>query len=749
MSTTQKTNLLSIIAFCTAAAYLGTPQVLAHDSTGPLGGTKLALKTATQGPKHKFRFVSRKQPYTFIGHSPRQVESWLLLRGFGNNEAGTGKIVLDPNYWFPLGDPTVPKGYKYFDAEGTRGGITKVVLKPGSLSVKGKGENWPLHVEGALTNVWTYFGIENESYCANFGGTIKKNDVGRFLAKKAPAPTACLDAICGNGIVELGEECDDGNLVIGDGCTSACVFGNCSGTEYDSTFAAIEDLVFSVNGCTNGVCHGANPGAGELDLSPSVAYDNLIDVPSDGSSFDRVVPSAPNSSSLYLKLLKAVDPDATDIPGVGMPSGLPPLSEDLLEAVRLWILGGAPETGTVAGTESLLSGCFPEPGPISITPLQPPATGEGVQHVMPTFTLPAETETEVCFATYYDFSSDIPANFVTPSGDHYYSRARITRQDPHSHHMVVFLSGFDASYVNDPSYGTWTCIGGSSDGTTCNPVSEGACGEGICRSELQASLACIGYGPSGGANAAVAALGIGGAGSGNGSVEDAPGFYTKIPIRGILYWNSHAFNLTNQDHQMQAWVNHEFTDNLQHEVQEEVDAHDIYIAAGQAPFTRESYCSTHTYPQGARIVMLSSHTHERGEFFWMEDSSGTRIYESFDYRDPVQKYYDPPIVLDSPLAAERTITYCATYNNGVAADGSPDPTTVRRRSVTPQNASLCVPTACTAGQVGSPCSGPTDHASCDSVPGAGDGFCDACAITAGVSTQDEMFILTSRWYQGP
>lgn len=29
-------------------------------------------------------------------------------------------------------------------------------------------------------------------------------------------------ATCGNGIIEPGEECDDGNLVNGDGCTSAC-----------------------------------------------------------------------------------------------------------------------------------------------------------------------------------------------------------------------------------------------------------------------------------------------------------------------------------------------------------------------------------------------------------------------------------------------------------------------------------------------------------------------------------------------
>ena len=29
-------------------------------------------------------------------------------------------------------------------------------------------------------------------------------------------------AVCGNGILETGEECDDGNLINGDGCSSTC-----------------------------------------------------------------------------------------------------------------------------------------------------------------------------------------------------------------------------------------------------------------------------------------------------------------------------------------------------------------------------------------------------------------------------------------------------------------------------------------------------------------------------------------------
>ena len=135
-----------------------------------------------------------------------------------------------------------------------------------------------------------------------------------------------------------------------------------------------------------------------------------------------------------------------------------------------------------------------------------------------------------------------------------------------------------------------------------------------------------------------------------------------------------------------------------------------------------------------------------GEVFWILDPADEQIYINYTYDDPLTKVFDPPLAFDAPSSAGRTLTYCATYNNGVAPDGSPDPSSVRKRSVTPQNAGLCYPLGCTQGQVGATCNGPTDHASCDSSPGAGDGLCDACTITAGVSTEDEMFVLLGSYY---
>jgi len=96
---------------------------------------------------------------------------------------------------------------------------------------------------------------------------------------------------------------------------------------------------------------------------------------------------------------------------------------------------------------------------------------------------------------------------------------------------------------------------------------------------------------------------------------------------------------------------------------------------------------------------------------------------------------------DAADEAQRTLTYCVDYNNGVHDDGTPDTRLVTRLSTMPDR-TTCTPVACVAGKVGAPCHGAADGASCDSSPAAGDGQCDACPITAGATTENEMFVLT-------
>ena len=516
--------------------------------------------------------------------------------------------------------------------------------------------------------------------------------------------------------------------------------------QFDGTFAAIQKVVFENKGCTQDVCHGSGRSGG-LDLRAGSAYANLLEVPSTSSPNPRIQPGEPSESFLFQKLEAATRPGSVTIAGSPMPSGLPPLSENELEAIRLWIEAGAPETGSVGDAESgsadtigkLLDACLPPAGPITIEPLKPPAANEGVQFVMPTYVLPASSEQEICFASYYDVSGVVPPSLQDPARGVFYMNGSRIRQDPQSHHFIFKHSGLDASFVHDPAFGTWTCHGGEHAGDVCEPTDLAACGGGICTSEVRNTVACIGYGPDEGA-LDLASGGLAGAQTAQQYVPPRDGVYREVPLRGLLYWNSHAFNLTSEDHDMNGRINLFYAHDRRYEWIDGTDSSHVYIAHGQAPYTVQSYCADHVVPRDVQVISISSHTHKRGKRFWVTAPDGSEIYESLTYSDPTEQQYDPPLRFDSPDAAERTLRFCATYNNGVKSDGSPDPSTVTRLSRMPDRAS-CKPVACTAGKIGAACNGAGDGAACDSSPGAGDGECDACPITAGVTTENEMFVI--------
>ncbi|HMI88708.1 MAG TPA: hypothetical protein VK550_31735 [Polyangiaceae bacterium] len=541
----------------------------------------------------------------------------------------------------------------------------------------------------------------------------------------------------GNGSSDdAGAGRDDAATPPGDGACSA---------SFDSTYAAIQTVIFQKRGCTQDACHGSQA-QGQLDLRPEVAYQNLIDVPAVGSSMKRVDPGLPSRSYLYQKLQAALYPERSEISGSPMPNG-GSLTSDELTAMHLWIEGGAPKDGSVLddghhGGQSLsglLNACLPPGAPVTIKPLDPPAAEQGIQFEMPPYPLAARTEKEVCFAGYYDFTDRVPARFKDDQKGVFFANGLQMRQDPQSHHLVIMHTGLGPDYVHDPSFGTWRCQGGARQGDECEPTDIAFCGEGMCASESKASTACIGYGPK---EAAVDASGggIGAAMAPQTYFPPRDGVYRQIPLRGILYYNSHAFNLTGEDHQMHGRLNVLYTSDLRNEeVFVAVSAH-VFAATGIAPFTKSPVCADYVVPLGASMIRLTSHTHKRGERFWVTLPNGDEIYESLVYSDPLYKQFEPGMLFDSADATQRTLHYCATYNNGVRADGTPDVNVVTRASTMPAQTS-CSPIACVRGKTAQPCAGASDNASCDSSPGAGDGWCDACAIASGVTSENEMFIV--------
>ena len=524
---------------------------------------------------------------------------------------------------------------------------------------------------------------------------------------------------------------------------------------YDSTYAAIQDIVFERRGCTADACHGSGA-SGALDLRADVSYANLFDAPSVASDLSRVHPGTKERSFLWWKLLAAKDA-SVEVAGSPMPLGTDPLTDDELDLVRLWIQAGAPEEGTVLDSEALVNGCLPEPEPILIEPLAAPDPSEGVQLELPPFDLIASSETEVCIPTWFDLTDVVPDEFKTPDGKFFYWSGFEIRQDPSSHHLLVQtpITAFSGADIDPSLVDGWSCLRGPRHGESCDPLDENACGDGgFCTGPVEFSTACSGYEPA----PSVTTISFTGTQQAQFQFTNYPGVFAIAPIKGLIFWNSHAFNLTTSDTQMHARVNWIYAKDRRWPIQRVNDPGfgiARLIFEGARPFTESTMCSEEVLPKGAHVTRMNSHTHKRGKRFWYELLDGTLLYESFVYNDPLEKHFDPPLVLDSDDPAERTIRWCSLYNNGVDEDGNPDPETVTRASRIPyavslaaaglENIGLCEPTQCVnEGAIGRQCNDRIDNqrgddAACDTSPGAGDGVCDACRIMGGVTTENEMF----------
>lgn len=597
--------------------------------------------------------------------------------------------------------------------------------------------------------------------CSGTDSTTEDSQTAPVSVQPADAGTSRRDASVGPSRVEQtpagpsadGTEKEDSEPEAG--CAS-----------FDSSFAAIQKLIFERRGCTASACHGEAK-LGDLDLRAEVAWENLVDAKSSNSSKMRVQPGTAADSFLFQKLAAGTAPGSVQIAGSPMPIGMQPLSESELEAVQLWIVKGAPKEGSVSdptkGVDvgTLLDACLPEATPVKAKPLEPPMPDEGVQLRLPRYTLKAGTEVEQCIPFAYDLTEKVPARFKDVARNVMFTNGSRVRQDPQSHHMVVWNPAKDLTSVSatDPA---WTCHGGNAEGKQCN-AQRGSldCGdEGVCAGPPTPGTLCnvdttalAAGGPptldtlaqlvelltSGGLPAQIANTQ-----SAQQYIPPFDGVYEEIPLRGILWFNSHAFNLTEQDTVLEARLNYYYAQEL-HQEMRPVNVVDFnHIADGQAPFTRKTYCEKTVVPQSYSIAMMTGHTHRRGEHFWVTDAAHEKIYESFSYSDPAYTRFEPWKKFDQAEEASRTLEYCATYNNGLTKDDKPDLELVTRLSRMPKQTS-CVPVACVAGKVTSAC---TTDRDCDSTVGANDGACDACPIKGGQTTENEMFVLMP-WYVLP
>ncbi|MBW2222901.1 MAG: hypothetical protein JRF54_01565, partial [Deltaproteobacteria bacterium] len=418
--------------------------------------------------------------------------------------------------------------------------------------------------------------------------------------------------------------------------------------------------------------------------------------------------------------------------------------------MRLWLRAGAPSDSIVGGTLELLGceGTF-DPDPNKINPLPPPASDEGVQFYAGGWDLGAEAEDEVCFASHYDFSDQVPVEYQVDCDQFgegrkcFAFRRNELAQDGQSHHSIINVY----TPESDPKggdWGPWECLGGDNAGQSCEPGSTDECGpRSQCTTPAITRVGCVAYphapvdfglgGGVGGASGSQVPL----SGAQESTAVDLPpeGVYSVLPLRGFISWNSHGFNLTKKDTSIEQWVNLTFASESERvwPRRQIFEAGNIFAMSSVAPFAKREVCTTWTLPQHSQLLSLSSHMHGRGELFriWLPPNDACVGTSPNDY--------------SSAASEDRTFKACAVYDNG--AD---NPLEVKRESTKPNTpvcsfplaACGCAPAerACFGGDnEGEPCNG--DASVC-----TGGGVCDACPLLGGVTTDDEMFIPLGSYY---
>jgi hypothetical protein len=98
-----------------------------------------------------------------------------------------GSYNLPASGWKYVGKSGQGKGYKFKGATD----VKSVVVKNGKIVAVGKGSNLDISLANDPTPVTVVLDLGDQHYCARFGGTPKFTAGKKYLAKGAPAPSAC------------------------------------------------------------------------------------------------------------------------------------------------------------------------------------------------------------------------------------------------------------------------------------------------------------------------------------------------------------------------------------------------------------------------------------------------------------------------------------------------------------------------------------------------------------------------------
>lgn len=223
-----------------------------------VAGKRLVAKDSANSKADKIVFKYIADPGLFTLDSPL-CPAQSKLRLIDSNEVHS-EIALDCNNWSVSGP-----GYKYKEAPGGSGSLRKISYRLGRLLVTIKGAPYASDpVSGPVDFVETRLAIGSTEVCGRWEAPPSKfTKNGPTVSAKGPT-IACI-VECGNSIIEAPEQCDDGDLVSGDGCDSNCTLTAC-GNGIQTAGEACDDGNLddgdgcrsdcSVEGCGDGVTDG-------------------------------------------------------------------------------------------------------------------------------------------------------------------------------------------------------------------------------------------------------------------------------------------------------------------------------------------------------------------------------------------------------------------------------------------------------------------------------------------------------------
>ncbi len=240
-------SLLPIVAVLALAG-------VAQASDRPVSAGRLLLRDATHRRGAAVRIEAKREPTLVPGSltgDPRQVGALLEIVGGGPGDGSTGYVPLPPEGWTALGPFGAPTGFEYLDPAETLG-IRRVRLETapggGSLRVSGNSAELPYRITQAQTAIDFRLTIGADVFCAR-ATSFAANGPSRVVARKTARPAVCPPRVarCGNGIRDVGEDCDDGNADASDGCAPDCrlvdAAAACAGSPVASGDALAVELV--------------------------------------------------------------------------------------------------------------------------------------------------------------------------------------------------------------------------------------------------------------------------------------------------------------------------------------------------------------------------------------------------------------------------------------------------------------------------------------------------------------------------